>query len=146
MKNNLLTDVQGAALRLYRGGKDESTFGPFLEFEHNTLDNVGHGDKNKYETALSLYGSQVIDIKNNLFNRSKGIDMHLVVGEPIVNVTNNDFYKSDLLKVTGDQQYNVENLWTLPIEFADGNDYILTENSPLVDKATDGSNLGRVKK
>ena len=49
MKNNTLTDVQGAALRLYRGGKDESTFGPFLEVDHNVFDNVGHGAKNKYK-------------------------------------------------------------------------------------------------
>ncbi len=60
MKNNSLKDVQGAALRLYRGGKDESTFGPFLEMEHNVLDNVGYGSKNKYEAALSLYGVQVV--------------------------------------------------------------------------------------
>lgn len=145
MKNNVLKDVQGAALRLYRGGKDESTFGPFLELEHNTLDNVGFGSKNKYKTALSLYGVQVIDIKDNLFNKTKGIEMHLVVGEPVVNVKNNDFYKSDLLKVTGDQKYNVENLWTLPIEFANESDYILKGNSPLVNKATDGLNLGVVK-
>lgn len=146
MKNNVISDLQGAALRLYRGGKDESTFGPFLELEHNTLDNVGHGKKNKYSTAISLYGVQVVDIKNNIFNRSKGIEMHLVVGEPVVNVKNNDFYKSDLLKVTGDQKYNVENLWTLPIEFTNESDYNIKENSPLLTKATDGSRLGIIKK
>ncbi len=145
MKNNVLSDVQGAALRLYRGGKDESTFGPFLELEHNTMDNVGHGAKNKYQTALSLYGVQVTDIKDNLFNNSKGVDMHLVVGEPIVNVVNNNFYKSDLLKVTGDQKYHVENLWTLPIEFANESEFVLKENSPLLKKGTDGLNLGAVQ-
>ena len=30
MKNNILKDVQGSAIRIYRGGTDESTFGPFL--------------------------------------------------------------------------------------------------------------------
>ena len=66
MRNNTISDLQGAALRLYRGGKDESTFGPFLEFDHNVLDHVGHGKKNKYKRAVSLYGVQVNDIENNI--------------------------------------------------------------------------------
>ncbi|CAN0602138.1 unnamed protein product, partial [Ectocarpus sp. 12 AP-2014] len=89
MKNNAINDLQGAALRLYRGGKDESTFGPFLEVEHNVFDHVGYGKKNKYDATLSLYGVQEIDIKNNIFKDSKAINMHLVVGEPIVKVLNN---------------------------------------------------------
>lgn len=141
MNNNILTDVQGAALRLYRGGKDESTFGPFLEIDHNVFDNVGHGSKNKYETAISLYGVQVNDIENNIFNNSKGITMHLVVGEPIVNVINNNFYKSDKIIVTGDEKYNANNNWSLePIFKADS--FLLVDTSPLKGKATDKKDLG----
>ena len=141
MKNNILTDVQGAALRLYRGGKDESTFGPFLAIDHNVFDNVGHGSKNKYETAISLYGVQVNEIENNIFNNSKGITMHLVVGEPIVNVINNNFYKSDKLSVTGDEQYNAQDNWSIdPIFKADS--FILSDTSPLKGKATDKKDLG----
>ncbi|WP_372752555.1 polysaccharide lyase 6 family protein [Mariniflexile sp.] len=144
MKNNSLKDVQGAALRLYRGGKDESTFGPFLEMEHNVLDNVGYGSKNKYEAALSLYGVQVIDIENNIFNKTKPVKMHLVVGEPVVNILNNNFYESDKLMVTGDQKYNVQNLWTFNPGF-DGESYNLLVNSPLKGKGTDSKDLGLLK-
>ena len=145
MKNNTISDVQGAALRLYRGGKDESTFGPFLEFDHNVLDHVGHGKKNKYNRAMSLYGVQVNDIENNIFNDSKAIEMHLVVGEPIVNILNNNFYKSDDLIVTGDQKYILENVWKLNPGFIEGT-YNLSEDSALVGKATDNSNLGLMNK
>ncbi|GAA4238882.1 hypothetical protein GCM10022291_31050 [Postechiella marina] len=117
MKNNTVTDLQGAALRLYRGGKDESTFGPFLEVDHNTFNNVGFGKKNKYNAAISLYGVQVNDIQNNNFNNTKGLNMHLVVGEPIVNVVNNNYYKSDEVIVTGDQKYNIDKLYNLKPEF-----------------------------
>ena len=141
MKNNILTDVQGAALRLYRGGKDESTFGPFLEIDHNVFDNVGHGSKNKYGTAISLYGVQVNDIENNIFNNSKGITMHLVVGEPIVNVVNNNFYKSNELVVTGDEKYNVENNWSVDPIFKPES-FMLSDASPLKGKATDKKDLG----
>ena len=141
MKNNTITDLQGAALRLYRGGKDESTFGPFLEMEHNVFDHVGHGSKNKYERAVSLYGVQVIDIKNNIFKDAKAVEMHLVVGEPSVNIANNDFYKSDKLIVTGDQQYNLSNSLDANPNFIEGT-YELSDKSGLKGKATDGNDLG----
>ena len=51
MKNNTISDFQGAALRLYRGGTDESTFGPFLELDHNVADQVGQGKRNKYDAS-----------------------------------------------------------------------------------------------
>ncbi|PCJ96072.1 MAG: alginate lyase [Flavobacteriaceae bacterium] len=142
MKNNTITELQGAALRLYRGGKDESTFGPFLEIDHNVFDNVGFGKKNKYKAVISLYGVQEIDIKNNIFKNSKAISMHLVVGEPIVNVRNNALINSEKLKVTGDQKYLVENQWNMATKFSDDTSYILPTNSPLKGKATDGSDLG----
>ncbi|MBA4743711.1 MAG: DUF4957 domain-containing protein [Muricauda sp.] len=140
-KNNSFTDIGGAALRLYRGGKDESTFGPFLEMDHNVFDNVGFDDRNKYGAAISLYGVQVIEIENNIFNKTKGINMHLVVGEPIVNVLNNNFYNSEKLTVTGDQKYTSENLWEMDPKFSEKN-YELQSDSPLKGRGTDGEDLG----
>ncbi|MUH36825.1 DUF4957 domain-containing protein [Zobellia amurskyensis] len=144
MKNNTISELQGAALRLYRGGKDESTFGPFLEVDHNVFDSVGFGKKNKYGSAISLYGVQETDIKNNIFKDSKAIEMHLVVGEPIVKVRNNALSNSEKLVVTGDQKYIIDKQWDLTPEFIDGT-YSLKADSPLKGKATDGGDLG-VKK
>jgi poly(beta-D-mannuronate) lyase len=141
LNNNIFSKVQGMALRLYRGGKDESTFGPFLEMDHNVFDNVGHGKKNKYKVAISLYGVQVNNIENNIFNNAKALEMHLVVGEPIVNIFNNNFYKSEKLHITGDEKYNVENLWTFNPEFEE-HTYKLSKESALIGKATDGLDLG----
>lgn len=145
MKNNMISDLQGAALRLYRGGKDESTFGPFLEIDHNVLSNVGYGTKNKYGAAISLYGVQVNYIQNNIFNKTKGLSMHLVVGEPIVEILNNDFYNSEELQVTGDEKFTVKNSWNIAPEFKEGS-YVLEPSSQLVGKGTDGENLGVISK
>ncbi|WP_072995327.1 polysaccharide lyase 6 family protein [Pseudozobellia thermophila] len=142
LKNNSFKNIGGAALRLYRGGTDESTFGPFLEIDHSVFDNVGHDKRNKYDAAISLYGVQEIDIKNNIFKDSKAINMHLVVGEPIVKIRNNALSNSEKLKVTGDQKYSVENQWQLPPKFSGKGDYSLSDDSPLKGKATDGSDLG----
>ena len=145
MKNNTYSDIGGAALRLHRGGKDESTFGPFLELVHNTFDNVGFDKRNKYNATISLYGVQVNDISNNIFNKTKGIKMHLVVGEPIVNVVNNNFYETDKLEVTGDQKYTVTNSWSLAPKF-NKDTYQLSDGSPLKSKGTDGLALGVISK
>lgn len=141
IKNNVFKDVRGTALRLYRGGTDESTFGPFLELGHNVFDNVGKGNRNKFRASISLYGVQVNDISNNIFINSKAIQMHLVVGEPIVNILNNNFYKSEKIVVSGDQKYTIANLWEIDPNFVEGT-YKLSEKSELKGKATDGSNLG----
>ncbi len=140
MKNNSFSNIGGAALRLHRGGKDESTFGPFLEMEHNVLDNVGFNKRNKYNAAVSLYGVQVVGVQNNIFNNTKGMNMHLVVGEPIVNITNNNFYKSKEVKVTGDQKYNLSNNFTENPNFIET--FELPESSFLKGKATDGKDVG----
>jgi len=145
MKNNAVTDMQGAALRLYRGGKDESTFGPFLEVDHNVFNNVGFGKKNKYNAAMSLYGVQVNDIQNNNFNNTNGLKMHLVVGEPIVNVVNNNYYKSGEIEVTGDEKYTIANLYNIESEFKEGT-FQLSENSSLVGKGTDQKEIGIIAK
>lgn len=143
LKNNSFNNVNGAVLSLHRGGKDESTFGPFLELDHNTFDAIGYGKRNKYNAAINLYGVQVNTITNNIFNNTKSLKMHLVVGEPIVDILNNNFYKSDGLEVTGDQKYNVKNLWTLDPKFKEGT-YTLSKNSDLLNKGTDGKNLGLI--
>lgn len=145
MKNNLFAAIGGMVLGLYRGGTDESTFGPFLEMDHNVFDNVGHDVKNKQHTAVSLYGVQDIEIKNNIFNNSKGLNIHLVIGEPRVNVANNNFYNSDKPKITGDQKYSVEHLWSFAPGFVDDRTYRLAEDSVLKGKGTDGGDLGLIK-
>ena len=145
MKNNSVTDLQGAALRLYRGGRDESTFGPFLEVDHNVFNNVGFDKKNKYGVAMSLYGVQVNDIQNNNFHNTKGLNMHLVVGEPIVNVVNNNYYKSGKIDVTGDEKYNVQNLYNIESTFKEGT-FQLSEDSTLRGKGTDKKDIGIIVK
>lgn len=145
LKNNTFTDVQGAILDLYRGGTDESTFGPFLEIEHNVLDNIGNGKRNKTNSSIKLYGVQVVEMKNNIFSTSKGVNAYLVVGGPIVNILNNNFYKTDLPKITGEEKFTEQNSTTLATDFQDKS-YQLKLTSPLVGKGTDGKNLGILSK
>jgi poly(beta-D-mannuronate) lyase len=73
------------------------------------------------------------------------MEMHLVVGEPIVNILNNNFFNSDEIVITGDQKYNLKNVWKLNPEFIEGS-YELPEKSALINKGTDKLNLGLILK
>ncbi|WP_084632515.1 polysaccharide lyase 6 family protein [Shewanella waksmanii] len=91
IENNQFTDIEGALVKLYRGGTDESTFGPHLIFNNNQLISVGNGKRNKQKASLYLHGTQVASISGNNFTQSAGINIEHTTGEPITQVTDNQF-------------------------------------------------------
>ena len=146
LKNNIFTDIQGAVLNLYRGGTDESTFGPYLEVDHCVFNNVGFGKRNKTESSISTYGVQVNYIKNSIFENCKPVKMYLVVGEPIVEIENTNFYKTADMQITGDQKFNTNNITKIDPNFESDASFKLNQNSPLKGKATDGLDIGLLSK
>lgn len=144
LKNNIFSNIGGAVLQLYRGGTDESTFGPVLTVSHCVFDNVGKNARNRYNASLSMYGVQVNHIENNSFYNSKGIKMHLVVGGPIVNIFNNNFFNTDKMIITGDEKYIEKNNTNFDPKFKEN--YQLGVDSPLIGKGTDGLNIGLIQK
>ena len=77
-------DVGGLAVKLHRGGRDESTFGPMLKMHNSNFDNVGHDQRNKDNAAVLLHGVQLADMENLSFRDSRKIKLHLIVGEPVI--------------------------------------------------------------
>lgn len=94
LQDNLFEDVQGALLKLYRGGTDESTFGPHLLATGNELINVGKGKRNKTSASLYLHGVQVADVDSNQWFRSAPIKVEHTVGEPQTAITQNAFIET----------------------------------------------------
>ncbi len=144
LKNNVFSNIEGAILNLVRDGRDESTFGPFLTFDHNVIDNVGHGKRNNNKKAITLVGVQNAEIKNSIFKNSKGIQMHLVVGGPIAKVHHNNFFNSEKTIITGDQKHDITTIWTFDPQFENASTYTLSKNSKLRSKADDGLHLGLI--
>ena len=91
-------NVQGALVDYYRGGTDESTFGPHFKLTGSTLKNVGGGKRNKSRAAIHLHGVQVTDISGNKFEGSKPFLINHTVGEPKTRVTGNTFINTPLPK------------------------------------------------
>ncbi len=94
IKNNSFDNVAGTLVNLYRGGTDESTFGPHLEMSNNTVKNSGKGKRNKTAASLYLHGVQVTNIENNSFDNTADVVIEHTVGEPKTVVKNNTFSKT----------------------------------------------------
>ena len=92
--NCTFKDIGGVAINLHRGGRDESTFGPILDLTNTTFENVGNDKRNKENVSVGLHGVQLAEMNNLTFKDSKKLDMHLVVGEPMIKVKNTSFENS----------------------------------------------------
>ena len=87
-------NVKGAIALVYRGGTDESTFGPHFTFVDNKVNKVGSGKRNKSKAAYLLHGVQVTNIHNNHISDSKPISVVHTVAEPKTRVTDNTFIRT----------------------------------------------------
>lgn len=85
------TNVGGALVDFYRGGTDESTFGPHFLLSGSTLSNVGNNRRNKSGASVHLHGVQVATVEQNLFENSPAIKVMHTVGEPVTRITENIF-------------------------------------------------------
>lgn len=84
-------DIQGSLSTFYRGGTDESTFGPHFALNKSRLSNVGGGKRNKSAAVIHLHGVQVTDIRDNSITGSPGIAILHTVGEPVTRIVGNTF-------------------------------------------------------
>lgn len=100
LKQNTFDNVQGALVNLYRGGSDESTFGPHFEMTNNSVKNSSKGKRNKAASSLRLHGVQVTHIESNSFVDSAIVVIEHTVGEPKTAIINNIFNKTPAPSIT----------------------------------------------
>ncbi len=102
-------DVQGSIANIYRGGTDESTFGPIVSVSDVEIINSGKGKRNKVDAVLHFHGVQNLNISGVQITDSKGIDLFMTNGEPITKVSNVTFTNAAGLKTNG-EPYESENI------------------------------------
>ena len=83
IKGSTFTDIQGAIANIYRGGTDESTFGPIVVVEGNEFTNTGLGRRNKTGASLLFHGVQKLHISDSAWTQSAPLELYLTNGEPI---------------------------------------------------------------
>ncbi|MEN7342328.1 MAG: polysaccharide lyase 6 family protein [Pseudomonadota bacterium] len=84
--NSRFSDIQGAVARIYRGGTDESTFGPIVRVSGNSFSNVGLGKRNKSGASLTFHGVQRLNITDSQWASSAPLALYMTNGEPITEI------------------------------------------------------------
>ena len=95
--NNTFHKVDGNIVSLYRGGTDESTFGPHLLMQKNTIEDSGKGSRNNEKPIVLAEGVQVVSLIENSVKHAGNIIVRSRVGEPVYRVSNNQLGTSQLL-------------------------------------------------
>nr|WP_254305658.1 chondroitinase-B domain-containing protein [Sphingopyxis sp. BSNA05] len=87
--NSNFKDVGGEIFNIYRGGRDESTFGPHFSLTGSAFMNVGRSSNNVTGASVVLHGVQYSDISDNVFQDAAPIKITHTVGRPRTRITNN---------------------------------------------------------
>ena len=107
--NSTFTDVKHEIVNIYRGGTDESTFGPIITIKNVQINNSGNGKRNKVDAVFRFHGVQKLNVDNVTIADSKGIELFMTNGEPITNISNVTFNNSSGLK-TNNEPYQSDNI------------------------------------
>ena len=83
INNCKFENVEGAIANIYRGGNDESTFGPMVTIANSKILNAGKGNRNKSGASMLFHGVQNLNIHDVSFENAAPINLHLTNGEPI---------------------------------------------------------------
>ena len=86
IRNSHFVNIQGAVADNYRGGTDESTFGPIVTVADSLFENVGRGSRNQSDASLKFHGVQLLDVSNSTWIRSAPLALFLTNGEPITRI------------------------------------------------------------
>ena len=80
---NTFTDIKEEVATVYRGGTDESTFGPMVTVTDNKLTNVGKGSTHRSGASMYFHGVQKLNISNTTWDNSAPLELFLTNGDPI---------------------------------------------------------------
>lgn len=143
VENCVFSDLLNAALNLYRGGNDESTFGPFLTINHCVFENVNNTEQG---SVLRLIGVQEADIRNSIFSGSGRGGRSVKFEESRwnnVSVSYCNIYQSGKVESFYDNVVGPGMMSVKP-QYQDraNGDFRLAAKSPLQHRGSKGSNIG----
>ena len=109
IRGSTFTDIQGAVANIYRGGTDESTFGPIVVVEGNEFTNAGLGSRNKSGASLKFHGVQRLHVSDSNWNGSAPLELYLTNGEPITVISDVVMRNTGQIRANNDA-YQTENV------------------------------------
>ncbi|MBN7809762.1 polysaccharide lyase 6 family protein [Algoriphagus sp. H41] len=97
LTGNQFEDVGGMVADVYRGGTDESTFGPYFIAENNAVKNSGKSSRNKESASFSLVGVQWLVFSKNNLAASAPVKVTELVGKPFTCFSENNYQDTPAL-------------------------------------------------
>ena len=93
-------NIGGPIVNLYRGGRDESTFGPHFTLVKSTLENVGKSGNNASGASLLLHGVQYTEVSENQISGTAPFQVKHTVGRPQTRIAKNSFVSTPEIQVS----------------------------------------------
>jgi len=90
VSNSNFKDTGAELFNVYRGGRDESTFGPHVTVANSNFLNVGRNKNNTTGSSMVLHGVQHADISDNNFLDAAPIKVVHTVGRPQTRISGNE--------------------------------------------------------
>ncbi|MBR9908788.1 MAG: alginate lyase [Gammaproteobacteria bacterium] len=109
ISGNSFTDIKEEVASVYRGGTDESTFGPMVTVTDNTFTNIGKGSTHRSGASLYFHGVQKLFVSDSTWNKSAPLELYLTNGEPITVIKDVVMKDTGKLRANNDQ-YEAENI------------------------------------
>lgn len=103
IENSTFKDVQGSIANIYRGGTDESTFGPIVKISRSEFINSGKGKRNKSKASLKFHGVQKLLVSDCKWSDSKPMELYLTNGEPISIISDCEMVNTDKIRANNDE-------------------------------------------
>jgi poly(beta-D-mannuronate) lyase len=97
ISGNAFANIGGPIANIYRGGRDESTFGPNVTIAGNALYKVGHAATNGTGASINLHGVQIATVDSNAVSASAPFRVVHTVGTPKTRITGNKFAETSEL-------------------------------------------------
>jgi poly(beta-D-mannuronate) lyase len=92
LENSGFSNVQNSVLKVYRGGTDESTFGPFVKISDCSMSKCGKGQRNKGQNVVYLHGAQWTKADNLKLNECADFRLFLTNGDPVTRINQLNIY------------------------------------------------------
>ena len=92
LMQNTFVNVGEPVANIYRGGRDESTFGPNIRIIRNTFMNTGRAPTNSSKAAINLHGVQIAEVSGNDVTASAPFRVVHTVGTPKTVLSENRFF------------------------------------------------------
>ncbi len=109
INNCKFENVEGAIANIYRGGNDESTFGPIVTIANSEILNSGKGNRNKTGASFLFHGVQNLNVHDVVMENAAPINLYLTNGEPIT-ILKDIKLKNTAPTISNNNQFVQENI------------------------------------